>query len=189
MKTSIFKPLYFLKWRPIFDNFYSTDRKTSKLFNGLVVDFGSRGRLGRMCDTVRYKLGHTITRTSFGCLMITVLFQKKFLEIRLKPTFLILMDPSGRAEIEFLLEYEKNSMAIEIFFWKIKVSNFCTPALQETVLRIFFILRKCLAQSSFDTILWYFQLTFKLTFAWSTMKLGQMKKCRTLLKIDRLKSI
>ena len=27
LKTSIFKPLYFLKWRPIFDNFYSTDRK------------------------------------------------------------------------------------------------------------------------------------------------------------------
>ena len=48
--------------------------------------------------------------------MITVLFQKKFLEIKLRPTFLILMDPSGRAEIEFLLEYEKNSMAIEIFY-------------------------------------------------------------------------
>jgi hypothetical protein len=28
LKTSIFKPLYFLKWRPIFDDLYSTDRKT-----------------------------------------------------------------------------------------------------------------------------------------------------------------
>ena len=27
-KTSIFKPLYFLKWRSFFDNFYSTDCKT-----------------------------------------------------------------------------------------------------------------------------------------------------------------
>ena len=37
----------------IFDNFYSTDRKTLKLFNGLVVDFGSKGRPGAMCDSVR----------------------------------------------------------------------------------------------------------------------------------------
>ena len=36
----------------IFDNFYSSDSKTQKLFNGLVVGFGPRGRLGRMCDTV-----------------------------------------------------------------------------------------------------------------------------------------
>ena len=28
LKTSIFKPLYFLKWRPIFDDFCSTERKT-----------------------------------------------------------------------------------------------------------------------------------------------------------------
>ena len=34
LKTSIFKPLYFLKWRPIFYDFYSTDRKTSKLVVG-----------------------------------------------------------------------------------------------------------------------------------------------------------
>ena len=27
-KTSLFGPLYFLKWRPIFDDFYSTDGKT-----------------------------------------------------------------------------------------------------------------------------------------------------------------
>ena len=28
LKTSIFKPLYFLKWRPIFDDFSSTECKT-----------------------------------------------------------------------------------------------------------------------------------------------------------------
>ena len=37
----------------IFDNFYSTDRKTQKLFKGLVIDFGPKERLGRMCDSVR----------------------------------------------------------------------------------------------------------------------------------------
>jgi hypothetical protein len=31
LKTSIFKPPYFLKWRPIFDNFYSTEFKTPQL--------------------------------------------------------------------------------------------------------------------------------------------------------------
>ena len=35
-----------------FDNFYSADRKTKKLLHGLVIDFGPRERLGRMCDTV-----------------------------------------------------------------------------------------------------------------------------------------
>ena len=35
----------------IFDNFYSTNRKTSKLFNGLVVGFGPKGRPVRMCDS------------------------------------------------------------------------------------------------------------------------------------------
>ena len=39
------------------------------------------------------------------------------------------MDPSGKAEIEFLLEYEKNSMAIEIFYWKIKVSSLKSSSL------------------------------------------------------------
>ena len=53
LKTSIFKPLYFLKWRPIFDNFYSTERKTQKLFKWLVVGFGPKGMHGRMCDIVR----------------------------------------------------------------------------------------------------------------------------------------
>ena len=37
----------------IFDNFYSTDHKTYKLFQGLVVGFGPKGRPGRLCDTVR----------------------------------------------------------------------------------------------------------------------------------------
>ena len=49
----IFKPLYFLKWRPIFDNVYSTERKTQKLFKGLVVGFGPKGMPGRMSDIVR----------------------------------------------------------------------------------------------------------------------------------------
>ena len=47
-----FKPLYFLKWRPIFDDFYSTEGKTQKLFKGLVVGFGPKGMTGRMCDIV-----------------------------------------------------------------------------------------------------------------------------------------
>ena len=51
-KTSIFKPLYFLKWHPIFDYFYSTDRKTQKLFKGLVVDYEPKGMPGRMCNIV-----------------------------------------------------------------------------------------------------------------------------------------
>ena len=35
------------------DNFYSSDRKTQKLFNGLVVDFGPTGMPGRMYNIVR----------------------------------------------------------------------------------------------------------------------------------------
>ena len=37
----------------VFDNFYSTDRKTKKLFKGLVVGFGSKGRPVGMCNIVR----------------------------------------------------------------------------------------------------------------------------------------
>ena len=37
----------------IFDNFYSTDRKTKKHFNELVVGFEPTGRPGRMCVSVR----------------------------------------------------------------------------------------------------------------------------------------
>ena len=37
----------------IFDNFYSTDRKTQKLFKGLVINFGPIGRPGRKFDSVR----------------------------------------------------------------------------------------------------------------------------------------
>ena len=36
-----------------FDNFYSSDRKTQKLFKGLVIDFKPIGRPGRMCNIVR----------------------------------------------------------------------------------------------------------------------------------------
>ena len=53
LKTSLFKPLYFLKWHPIFDNFYSTERKIQKLFKGLVVGFGPKGIPDRMRDIVR----------------------------------------------------------------------------------------------------------------------------------------
>ena len=53
LKTLLFKPLNFLKWRPIFDDFYSTERKTQKRFKGLVVGFGPKGMPGRMCDIVR----------------------------------------------------------------------------------------------------------------------------------------
>ena len=37
LKTSIFKPLNFLKWCPIFDNFYSTDRLKNFLRGWLLV--------------------------------------------------------------------------------------------------------------------------------------------------------
>ena len=57
LQTSTFKPLYFLKWGPIFDDFYLTDRQTKRLFYGLV--FGPKGRPGRMCNIVRQKWGHT----------------------------------------------------------------------------------------------------------------------------------
>ena len=53
LETSIFEPLYFLKWYPIFDKFYSTECKTKKLFNGLVVGFGPKGKPGRMSNSVR----------------------------------------------------------------------------------------------------------------------------------------
>ena len=38
----LFKPLYFLKWCPIFDIFCSTECKTQKLFKWLVVGFGHK---------------------------------------------------------------------------------------------------------------------------------------------------
>ena len=48
----LFEPLYFLKWRPIFDDFYWTEWKTLKVFNGLVLGFGPKRRPGRMWDSV-----------------------------------------------------------------------------------------------------------------------------------------
>ena len=36
----------------IFDNFYSSDRKTKKLFKVLVIDFKPKGRPGKMCNSV-----------------------------------------------------------------------------------------------------------------------------------------
>ena len=37
----------------IFYHFYSTDRKTQKLFKGLVVGFGPKGMPSRVCNIVR----------------------------------------------------------------------------------------------------------------------------------------
>ena len=59
LKTSLLKPRYIPKWRPIFDNFYSTECKTQKHFNRLVFGFGPKGKPGRMWDIVRLKWGHT----------------------------------------------------------------------------------------------------------------------------------
>ena len=50
LKASIFKQLYFLKWRPIFDYFYSTIGKTQNVFKGLVVGFGLKGMPVRICN-------------------------------------------------------------------------------------------------------------------------------------------
>ena len=36
-----------------FDDFYSSDRKHLKLFSGLVIGFGPKGRPGRMCNSER----------------------------------------------------------------------------------------------------------------------------------------
>ena len=47
--TSLFKPLYFLKRHPIFDDFYSTERKTQKLFKWLLVGFGRKAMPVGMC--------------------------------------------------------------------------------------------------------------------------------------------
>ena len=48
-----FQPTLFSKMSLIFDNFYSTECKTQKLFKGLVIGFGPKGMPGRMCDIVR----------------------------------------------------------------------------------------------------------------------------------------
>ena len=45
----------------IFDDFYSTDPKTQKLFNGLVVGFGPKGNPGRACAIVCVKSEVTLT--------------------------------------------------------------------------------------------------------------------------------
>ena len=36
----------------LFDNFYSSDRKTLNRFNGLVIGFRPKGKPDRMCDSV-----------------------------------------------------------------------------------------------------------------------------------------
>ena len=35
-----------------FEDFYSSDLKTQKFFSGLIIDFGPKGRPGRMCNSV-----------------------------------------------------------------------------------------------------------------------------------------
>ena len=64
IETSIFKSHHFLKWPPIFDDFYLTERKTKKLFKVLNVGFGPKGMTGRMCNIVHLKWGLTNTRMS-----------------------------------------------------------------------------------------------------------------------------
>ena len=59
LKTLIFKLLYFLRWQTIFEEFYSTEIKTQKLFKGFAIGFGPKGMPGRMCNIVRWKWRHT----------------------------------------------------------------------------------------------------------------------------------
>ena len=54
-KTSSFTPLHFIECCPIFDDLYSTEHKTWKLFKGLVAGFGPKEMPGRMCNIVRLK--------------------------------------------------------------------------------------------------------------------------------------
>ena len=42
LKTSIFKPFYFLKWCPIFDDFYSTERKKKDFLRGWSLVLGRK---------------------------------------------------------------------------------------------------------------------------------------------------
>ena len=42
-----------------FQDFCSSELKTSGVFNGVVVGFEPKGMPGKMCDSVRYKCGHT----------------------------------------------------------------------------------------------------------------------------------
>ena len=65
LKTSIFKPLSFLKWRPFFEDFYSTEGKTQNIFKWLVVGFGPKGMPGRMCDIGRLKWVHATYSTTY----------------------------------------------------------------------------------------------------------------------------
>ena len=50
------KQLYFLKWRPIFGDLYSTNLKTWKLISGLVVGFGPKWRPGIVWDSPPFNL-------------------------------------------------------------------------------------------------------------------------------------
>ena len=47
------KSLFCPKWRPIFEDFYSTERKIQNFFKWLVVGFGPKGMPGAMWDIVR----------------------------------------------------------------------------------------------------------------------------------------
>ena len=59
LTTSIFKALYFLKWRSFFDGIYTSVCKTYKNFIGQVIVLEHKGRPCKMCDSVQQKLGHT----------------------------------------------------------------------------------------------------------------------------------
>ena len=43
----------------VLKSFKIFDQVNSRVSNGVVVGFGPKGRLGRMCDSVRLKCGHT----------------------------------------------------------------------------------------------------------------------------------
>ena len=49
---AFFENFNFLTTCPIFDDFYSTDRKTEKLNKGLVIGFWPKRMPGRMCNIV-----------------------------------------------------------------------------------------------------------------------------------------
>ena len=58
-----------------------------KTFSGLVIDFGPKGRHGRMCNSVHYKLGRTIVSICqnlsthapklFACVLFFLYFSKR----------------------------------------------------------------------------------------------------------------
>ena len=62
LTTSIFKPLYFLKWRPIFMTFTQLTTRLKNLLMGWLLVLGLKKSLvkcAKVCESVRSKWGHT----------------------------------------------------------------------------------------------------------------------------------